>query len=793
MKKFLLLSFCLFLVTVAHSQKLSENDSVKLVRFLEQEAYSRLGNTTGVLNAHVFRLTDNWKDELRTSPFITCSLDLEGTQSINYINTPDSLNQDGKAYYLSGSLDLSGCTNLQMVGLGKNKLSTAIFNGCINLSNVDMGSNIIQLVDFSGCTNLSSVNLDVNQLTSIDFSENHKLSSASLNSNMLSFINLEGNMSSSLFLMLEGNQLLFSGIKGYSADRVTLAGTQDIRYVIEEVYTENPTIDLSRETLGEVANFNWKDQGTSISVPNDGQGIFFPSLSDYNLDDLECEIQYSSGVLPGFTVRLTFDFFSGNIKVEGAESYQGSYTVFTRTDDGGLIKTNELTGIPKGDCIVRFNPSTGNFFPTYNTSLPTDKQPVEWSVAEIISITEQGETKIAVIDPVPVPTFIPGTGTIKGKISGGYPEGVNVLLYKHPEETPFTYTSVATDGSFQFYNLPEADYLVIVDMPGYEVSLDDRMIITSRPGSVEEIYFIAEEADKTINYYLPTGRMMITLEPGTNNALVEIYHIKGEDIVLVDTAKWDGVFFSGDLPLGNYLVSVDHVDGYLLTYHTNALTWREATIVSLINEDVNVPVSIKLNPLPALGIGNITIEGTIYDASTIKARVALNSTVGIYRSTKSAQKSDDWELVRRVRPDTDGYYRFSNLPEGIYRVVLELPGYTLQGNGIEIDAKSGGIYTANDFMVNEADKTINDIISSVPSFDETKLTVYPNPFVDVVRITGMEGPCTIKIVNILGQTILSETNSLSDMTLDLSNRPSGLYILKIEVKGNTITRKLIKK
>ena len=71
--------------------------------------------------------------------------------------------------------------------------------------------------------------------------------------------------------------------------------------------------------------------------------------------------------------------------------------------------------------------------------------------------------------------------------------------------------------------------------------------------------------------------------------------------------------------------------------------------------------------------------------------------------------------------------------------------------------------------------------------------IYPNPVVDIVRVTGLEGTHTVKIMNALGQVVVSAKGTSTERELDLSGKPAGMYLIKIESQGKSVTRKLIKK
>lgn len=76
---------------------------------------------------------------------------------------------------------------------------------------------------------------------------------------------------------------------------------------------------------------------------------------------------------------------------------------------------------------------------------------------------------------------------------------------------------------------------------------------------------------------------------------------------------------------------------------------------------------------------------------------------------------------------------------------------------------------------------------------EIRWNIYPNPVVDILYISGLEGFYTIKIVDTVGQVVTSLKGHSSELELDMSGKPAGMYLLRIESQGKSITRKLIKK
>ena len=76
---------------------------------------------------------------------------------------------------------------------------------------------------------------------------------------------------------------------------------------------------------------------------------------------------------------------------------------------------------------------------------------------------------------------------------------------------------------------------------------------------------------------------------------------------------------------------------------------------------------------------------------------------------------------------------------------------------------------------------------------EIPWNIFPNPIEDILHVTGLESTYTIKIIDSVGQLVMSVKGSSAEEELDMSSKPAGLYLIKIESQGKSITRKLIKK
>lgn len=85
--------------------------------------------------------------------------------------------------------------------------------------------------------------------------------------------------------------------------------------------------------------------------------------------------------------------------------------------------------------------------------------------------------------------------------------------------------------------------------------------------------------------------------------------------------------------------------------------------------------------------------------------------------------------------------------------------------------------------------------TSINEFETINLSVYPNPAVDIIRISGMvnTGQLTIEIYNAQGQLVLSQTFDSSDLEIDIRNLKPGLYFVKQISKHQNLGTTFIRK
>ncbi len=92
-------------------------------------------------------------------------------------------------------------------------------------------------------------------------------------------------------------------------------------------------------------------------------------------------------------------------------------------------------------------------------------------------------------------------------------------------------------------------------------------------------------------------------------------------------------------------------------------------------------------------------------------------------------------------------------------------------------------YANNDVLVKEFDvKSATKITFESPSevgidniAADSKISIYPNPSVDVIHIVGLESPQQVQLYNLNGQVVLTTTSA----NINVSPLSAGTYIMRV--------------
>ncbi len=314
----------------------------------------------------------------------------------------------------------------------------------------------------------------------------------------------------------------------------------------------------------------------------------------------------------------------------------------------------------------------------------------------------------------------------------------------------------------------------------------------------------------TVNVVIVPLEAVLQVSPYLNDSLLSVGR-RHVSIYYNDAGRWTpqnvlsyeeaGESYFAVWP-GQWMISVDPLDdsaGFVSTFSGDVPYWAEENAFQVTAGQINQQ-DIHLIAVAAQQTGDGSIGGAIYhNPDTITAmRNSIEQLDGGQSDLTPAegvsiflyQKSNDALLASRLT-DKEGKFRFDNLPNAVYYLSVQLPGYDENEHW---DVTVSDDQTENDsvnFVINEGTQTISDVDEQM----DMNIHVYPNPTSGQLYITRdatRENNAELHIYSVTGKLMIHK--KLKDLTnkIDVSHLTKGLYFIRISSQNSVITRKFIK-
>jgi len=233
------------------------------------------------------------------------------------------------------------------------------------------------------------------------------------------------------------------------------------------------------------------------------------------------------------------------------------------------------------------------------------------------------------------------------------------------------------------------------------------------------------------------------------------------------------------------------------TYYGNVNRWVNIPAVDL--SVVAAPVfDIFLRERPAITGAN-SADGSVAFADDYLFDVAkrLKSIEG--KPVKSASvvlvgrtKGDGENIIAQTYTDDYGYFTFSNIPDGSYTVIVDIPGYQHK-QFFDFDVTGGQGVSGINYLVTEEGIILRPLGIKYP-VSTHNFRIYPNPASGVVTISARQpGNYLVELFSLSGQKVTGTTMALNEgeSRMELTGIAPGVYHLRISGNNNTFNSKLI--
>jgi hypothetical protein len=317
------------------------------------------------------------------------------------------------------------------------------------------------------------------------------------------------------------------------------------------------------------------------------------------------------------------------------------------------------------------------------------------------------------------------------------------------------------------------------------VSRDGSKLAVNALDSLIYIYSFTLDQTRAFKLYNPT-----TAQGG----------LASDEVEFSDVLEWDHFGESVMYDAKNTIIKENNTKftywdiGFMNVWSNTAKTWAKGEVFKLFSslpEDASVgnPTFAKNSPyIIAFDyiVDNLLGDDYFIYGANIESGDLTESDNGIF-------KNNTYGVPSFTR--TDDRIMFTNLSGSTPRLVT-IP---LQTN--KIDAKSGtSTSIASSAQIGNWFSNGKRVISATKeTLDERYVTVAPNPFNNHILIdikSDKSGQATVQLFDVLGKNIASYPLSISSgsntVNLPTSSIQAGVYLLKINMDGKSLTRKVMK-
>lgn len=310
---------------------------------------------------------------------------------------------------------------------------------------------------------------------------------------------------------------------------------------------------------------------------------------------------------------------------------------------------------------------------------------------------------------------------------------------------------------------------------------DDSFIYHSKPVSYNHIAF-----DKLNNLWLGNGRNACLFRPSENIEIpiTDNWLSTGIRDIAIETGGniWMGT------GAGLHIIDITRIvpsDNFEITY-TQPVTCLDSLIISNISTSFVDSVEIKLSNDKNHSISNVNMTGNNISISQFDT-----THIDIKVRNRNKYFSSNWSDLISLDLNQEQIITYDSL------VICK--GNVVVFNGETLSESGRYSYTSQSINGCDSISVLNlevDVCTYlIPDVTIKEFNFFPNPAIDKLNITTNlgNGKGRLSIVNFTGKIILSKDIDLSMTSrLDISNLPSGSYVLSLATKEKVINEQFIK-
>lgn len=170
-------------------------------------------------------------------------------------------------------------------------------------------------------------------------------------------------------------------------------------------------------------------------------------------------------------------------------------------------------------------------------------------------------------------------------------------------------------------------------------------------------------------------------------------------------------------------------------------------------------------------------SGVVEVSTAISGGTLVASEIAVY----NAMFCDYFPSYTKIEPVQD-----NTTTSSTQLAVLDYEGLTAgETYYVQVDTPSG--LDPGSFGLEITTQTLSQDSFSMQSFN-----IYPNPVAHTLQVSGIENEASIQMYDLLGKQVIALDHVSNNQAFDVSSLSSGVYIVKVTLGDNTLTRKIIK-
>jgi len=156
--------------------------------------------------------------------------------------------------------------------------------------------------------------------------------------------------------------------------------------------------------------------------------------------------------------------------------------------------------------------------------------------------------------------------------------------------------------------------------------------------------------------------------------------------------------------------------------------------------------------------------------------------------------------MTEVISDTNGDFQIDGIPEGEYRLQIEVTGVAMDLGSATINIDAEGTPVVLTAMVSADGIVLEEVVTSLDEIFTNSITVYPNPFDHKFSLTlenELMGRIEVRIFTTDGRVLYMDAFNKDNLSfkfrMENIDVPSGLIMLQLIHKDATAIYRLIRK